>query len=424
MTNNETLRNILSCLNRHAFSRYVFSLFRLEDGIKDTKSSDSPPYLLKTADLSETCGKYVFEQHHHKPHEFQAFTGIFIYTEPIDLFYGLSDIDIATPGILKSIEAYKHIMDERTASWFYPQDGEFGVPHIVFATNYSNINKNDYEKLLFPKFARLISNWEYEPALLVGSIDSFIELNEVNSERAFDNFISNYKDGVSISLSDDKFAINDFLVDNYLSDGVLRNSRNPCESVFVRPVEKSQILLEFEYLVNSNPKESELESFLKRYYREIFGFEYDRIETQLWLRFPDLDISQKNRRLDIFLKNSIQNDWELFEIKKMVQLTRTYRDIPVLSNEVQNAVQQLRNYSNILSQDVVKRKMAEEGIEYYVPELRLVIGRSPSISHAQWRWLKSTNEKDVKIITYDELLESMKKRKEYHQYYSLETKST
>lgn len=417
MTNQKMLRNILSCLNRYAFTKYVFSLYKLDDGIKDAKTREVTPDTIETVDLSETFGTYVFEQHHNNCPEFQSFTGIFIYTEPIDLFYKLSDVDIATPAIVKSIRKYKKMIKQREESWFYPQDGDFAVPQIAFVTNYSNIPRDDYDKVLFPKFAKLIRRWDYEPELLVGSIDSFLELNEINAEKAFENFLSDHKDGLTISLTDDKLSIDNFLADKYISDGVLRNSKNPCESVFVETIGKSQILLEFEHLINRNPKESELESFLKKYYQDIFGPDYNRIETQLWLKFPELDISQGDRRLDIFLRNSIEDDWELFEIKKATKLTAGYRGIPVFRNEVQTAIQQLRNYSNILSQDNVKRKLAKEGIEYYVPTLKLVIGRSPNISSAQWRWLKSTNEKDVKIITYDELLKSMKQRYEYHMQY-------
>lgn len=413
------LKNLLSCLNKHAFTKYIYGFYKLDDGIKDSKTDGLIPYTVETVDLSEKCGDYVFEQHHCNPPEFQSFTGLFIYTEPIDLFYSLSGVDIATPSIVKSLKKYKKIIREREESWFYPQDGMYTVPHIAFITNYSDINKDDYNDVLFPKFKKLLKRWvDYEPELLLGSIDSFLELNPIGAEKAFENFVSNHKDGLSISLTDDEFSVSNFVADKYISDGVLRASKNPCESVYVKPIEKSQAILEFEQIINRNLKEDELELFLQKHYQDIFGFEYDKIETQLWLRFPELDISQNERRLDIFLRNSIEKDWELFEVKRAKQLTKSYRDIPVFIGEVQSAIQQLRNYSRILSQDNVKRKMAKEGIEYYEPTLRLVIGRTPNIPQAEWRWLKSTNEKDVKILTYDELLVSMKKRMEYHIRYS------
>jgi len=84
--------------------------------------------------------------------------------------------------------------------------------------------------------------------------------------------------------------------------------------------------------------------------------------------------------------------------------------IPVFVNAVHNSIQQIQNYKRILSQDNVKRKLALDGIEYYEPEYRLVIGRNPDISLAQWRNLKKSNENGLKISTYDELLKEAEKR--------------
>lgn len=136
---------------------------------------------------------------------------------------------------------------------------------------------------------------------------------------------------------------------------------------------------------------------------------YDKIETQIWLKFPELDINNKNRRLDVFLRNAITHDWELMELKKAdIKLTKTVRDIPVFVNAVHEGIQQIRNYKRILNQDNVKKIFASQGIEYYEPEYRLVIGRNPDIPLEQWRHLKKSNENGLKIITYDEIIDSLK----------------
>jgi hypothetical protein len=54
----------------------------------------------------------------------------------------------------------------------------------------------------------------------------------------------------------------------------------------------------------------------------------------------------------------------------------------------------------------------KEGIEYFYPELRLVIGNKPDMSIDQWRWLKASNENRLRIITFEDLIISMKNR--YH----------
>ncbi|MBU0595909.1 DUF4263 domain-containing protein [Candidatus Bipolaricaulota bacterium] len=170
------------------------------------------------------------------------------------------------------------------------------------------------------------------------------------------------------------------------------------------------ILLEFERLLNAHALERELEEFIAAHYRLMLGARYNRIETQLWLRFPTLDIGNRDRRLDVFLRNAVTADWELFELKKNVDITRTVRDVPVLRSEVYSAIQQLLNYKRILNQDHVKRQLAEEGIEYCEPEMRLVIGGTPTISQDQWRWLRSTIQGSVKLITYDDIRREMEER--------------
>ena len=172
----------------------------------------------------------------------------------------------------------------------------------------------------------------------------------------------------------------------------------------------SAVLCQFETLLKSDPKESQLEDFLAAHYQDVFGRKYDRIETQLWLRFPGVDIANKNRRLDVFLRNSVSNDWDLFEIKRLIPLSRTYRDVPVLASEVLNAIQQAKNYSRVLQQDSVKRHFAQQGIEYYEPCLNVVVGRTPEIPHEQWRWLQSISDMSVNIIAFDELIAELRLR--------------
>jgi hypothetical protein len=128
------------------------------------------------------------------------------------------------------------------------------------------------------------------------------------------------------------------------------------------------------------------------------------------LRFPQHDIADKDRRLDVFLRNSVTNDWELYEVKRAIKLTCTYRDGPIIAHEVYKAAQQIKRYEKILSQDSVKKKLAEDGIEYCVPTLNLVVGSKPEIPHEQWRCLVNANIKDIKVITFDEILKQMECR--------------
>ena len=64
----------------------------------------------------------------------------------------------------------------------------------------------------------------------------------------------------------------------------------------------------------------------------------------------------------------------------------------------------------LLAKDSVRESFVKRGIDYYEPELNLVIGRTPQIPQAQWRWLTTNFRKDIKILTYDNLLDQMRGR--------------
>ena len=87
------------------------------------------------------------------------------------------------------------------------------------------------------------------------------------------------------------------------------------------------------------------------------------------------------------------------------------------TSEILHSIQQIKNYEKILIQDKVKQAFAKKGIEYYYPELRLVVGNKPDISIEQWRFLKSTNENGLKIITFEDLIMEMKLRYNIHNNY-------
>lgn len=126
--------------------------------------------------------------------------------------------------------------------------------------------------------------------------------------------------------------------------------------------------------------------------------------------FSEFDIGNKERRLDIFMRNSISKDWDIYELKRSsVKLTKTKSDVPMFVSAVHDAMTQLRNYKRILNQDKVKREFEAKGIKYYNPQFNLVIGKKPNISDEKWRWLLS-HQSDLNIITYDELLNSAKER--------------
>jgi len=404
--NEQLVKQIISTLDRNAFSMFIYELWKLKDYSNDLKFQKT-----------KLIGSHTYEQHYWEKlsnpgiYEHQGYNLIIPFFQPIELFENITDKSVSDFDLIKRLKNYKSRITRRASSWQYWTDGQYHMSLISFATNFEGIDKDFYFESIIPKFQQLINELDIEAETAVGSCDSFFELDPENTIKAFNNLIDKNKNQISISISGDNLEYNSFNQDKYLTSGLLKNSKNPYEPIFIdKGVCKSEIVKEFEFLINKNTSEAILEKFLKTNYKEVFGEHFDRIETQLWLRFPELDISNKNRRLDIFLRNSIERDWELFELKNIKKLTRTYRDIPTFTSEIHNAIQQVRAYEKLLSQEKVKEKFAKEGIEYFYPEIRLVVGNRPDISDEQWRFLKSTNENKLKIITFDELLESMKLR--------------
>jgi Domain of unknown function (DUF4263) len=285
---------------------------------------------------------------------------------------------------------------------------------VGFITNLSGVEREVYDGFLIPAYQRLKRRYGLKkPPVLIGSCDSFVDLVPEKTQEVFANFVNTYQEGIAILLSESAASVNGFVTERCLSSGVLPECKLPYEPALVSyAVRKKAMLTEFESLINSEASEKKLEEFIATHYKDIFGAKYDRVETQLWLRFPQLDVSGKCRRLDIFLRNAVVNDWELFEVKRPIKLSKSYRDVPALVGEVLTAVQQTKNYARTLSQDVVKRHFAKEGIVYYEPMLSVVIGRTPQIPLEQWQWLRRSNEDRVRIITFDDLLNELRFRLE------------
>jgi len=344
---------------------------------------------------------------------FGIFEGIYVLDYlPMELFSDVANVNILSDplrDLLKRIKAdyESRVVLDNLKPTFVPV-----LEALYFINNLSGFTEEQNLQIL-DKYEKAVHEVGilFGGHVLMGNIDTFLMNQPRKTTTALHQFLAGHDEGVSIDLNVAGPSVQRIQIDKYLSSGVTSQSQSPYEPVFLRmQQEQDEAIHEFEDLLKKGTKEDRLEAFLKDHYRDIFGPEYDRVETQLWLRFPELDIAAKNRRLDIFLRNGVFNDWELFEVKRYVPLSGTYRDCPVLAAEVHHAIQQVKNYRRLLSQEVVKRALAKEGIEYFEPSLRLVIGQRPQVSHEQWCWLLRTNESEVKIITYDDLLEEMKRR--------------
>lgn len=283
---------------------------------------------------------------------------------------------------------------------------------LGFLINLGGLSRQQYDEEIFPQYERLVRKIDiHTPITLVGSYDSFMDFSAGEVQGILKEFLTNRTDGFAVQISPAGTHVINFAGQTSFESGVLTVNKSPYEPIIAAASAKNeQLICEFESLIQKDCPEKERENFLLAHAKEIFVGTYDKIESQIWLRFPKLDIAGKERRMDIFMRNSVSKDWDLFEIKNPIPLVRNYRGIPAMVAEVSNAITQLKNYRRLLSSQKVKETLKRSGIEYCEPTLNLVIGRKPQISLEQWRWLLSSQDKDVRLITFDDLFAEMKIR--------------
>jgi hypothetical protein len=392
MIEKDFLRNLLKCLSPRAFDRWLVLFFNSNKQERFARVEGAPDGVYFQPLLDSYGG---------------SLHGVFLrHYSQIDLLRPFQPTLVKDPELTNLIAAIWRIYKGQKGAWgraspYIRSDRK--LQSVAILTNLSGFSREQYEQEIIPAYSEAAKRLRVRPGrFLVGSYDSFLDLSAEETATAFETFVASDSEEVSISL-DQEFKVRHVATEAHLSAGVPSEAFGPLEPVY-RVHRNEEVLREFEDLLRKRASESELERFLTAHYNLIFGPEYDRIETQLWLRFPENDVGGKERRTDILLRNCVHQDWHLVELKlPRAKLTGTQRDVPHLSRELNQAIGQVRNYHRILTQDHVRSRFAREGIEYFEPSLQIVIGRSPSVPTRQWRWLIS-HCKDVRITSYDELL--------------------
>lgn len=381
------MKSIIGRLDRNAFESFFQKLF-----------NDSEVYHGRVHRLSNIDDR-VFEC----PAErfYQSVDAFFMCYTPYTIFKSFAIENLDFTELKRLVLKYTSQRNFSDAPWL-PIDGV--TLYVINNFDTENLDVDD-EKLLYiyeNELTSLLGNEKYR--IGAGNLNTFINASQDVVRSTLRGFLDEYDDGISISFSDTGVHASRIITENEFS-GITKVTNLPLQPAFKKVLDKNDILHSFEKLIFSEAKESQLEEFIHQYYQEIFGGKYDRISTQLWLKFPELDIGNKERRLDVFMRNALEGDWELYELKRSnVELTKSISDVPSLVASVNDAIAQIKNYKRILEQDAVKRTLAADGIEYYEPEINLVIGKKPSIHNAQWRRLLSDNQNGFRILTYDKLL--------------------
>lgn len=387
----DILSTLINHLDSSGFDDLIFYLLKQEDDF----------YLSKR--LSHIDDRII-----ENPPErfFQTAEAFFINYHPYSLYKNFNLQNLYLDDLKKLILKY---IENRSYEMWLPVEGT----RIYAISNYDSckIGVSDKELLEFHEkelSGVLPSGFDVG----IGSVSTILNQGNTNDEKyskRVKNFFLNNDSGICINLSDDKIIASRFVAQREF-DGIVTSPENIFHPVIKKVIDTDDKLVEFNQLINNDTRESVLEEFLYTYHDLFFGDKYDTLSTQVWLDFPEFDIGNKDRRLDIFMRNSISKDWDIYELKRSsVKLTKTKSDVPMFVSAVHDALTQLRNYKRILSQDKIKRKFEAKGIKYYNPQFNLVIGKKPNISDEKWNWLLS-HHSDLNIITYDNLLESAKKR--------------
>lgn len=367
-------------------------------------------YLLKNTEPFSMCKRLekidsrIIENPPERYH--QSAEAFFVNYFPHTLYknFTLKSLDF---GELKNlVEKY---IKERSYGLWLPVDGTA----IYVIGNYDSrklgIADEELLKYCFESFSSFIpESFQFG----IGNINTILNLNG-NSQDDYKKLIERYfienDSGICINFSDDRIFASRYIAQKEFN-GILLPSQTLFQPLIKKVLDADDVLVEFNEIINSNVKECILEEFLRENYQLIFGEKYDSISTQVWLKFPEADLGGRERRLDIFMRNVISQDWDIYELKRAnVKLTKTISGLPRFVNVVNDAIAQIKNYQRILNQDAVRKKLEGEGIEYYNPQINLVIGKHPNLPIRQWRELLSQHQ-DLNILTYGDLLKEAKLR--------------
>lgn len=393
------MKKLIHNLDESSFHQFIVELWKREN-----VNSDKKVISLKRLN---GFNHQVYEQSvcsFDGPNKFQGFNSIFPFNEPFDLIRELKIGKLKTnEDLLSDLIRYKRRWSNKIAKWNIFTQGEIYLPIIAFVSNLAGFEEEFYQDFVLPELEDLMQAIKMPGVAKIGTCDSFIDLDFENVKYVFEKVISKAK-GLVISFDDGQVNCKEFQSERYLKGGVLKGSLAPITTAAVFTDTISEIKDEFQRLLVSSSKEKELERFVKKYYRHLFGMEYDRIETQVWLKCSNIDYLGKDRRLDVFLRNSASSNWDVLELKHLLKPIRLNRSNAYLASEICRGISQLKNYQSLLSQKSVQEQLKRIGIDAFEPQLKLVITKAPQEHISVWDKLKRQYANDIKIIAIEELV--------------------
>lgn len=174
------------------------------------------------------------------------------------------------------------------------------------------------------------------------------------------------------------------------------------------PLVHAQILREFEALLNaSSTNELHIQRFLERYPEVLKSLGYVDCKPQIILR----EAGKRDLKPDFLLFKPGNNGFDILDLKlPSASIVRT-EPYPRISHEITKAIAQLRAYRNYFSNAANRdRFVHSHGIEFFEPSLIVTIGRQHQYPSAAIRNELQQQSRDVRLMTYDELVAYAKVR--------------
>ena len=168
------------------------------------------------------------------------------------------------------------------------------------------------------------------------------------------------------------------------------------------------LLKEFEEIINQDViREHEIQKFLEAYPEILESLGYASCKSQIILK----EEGQKDLIPDFILQRPGNNGFDILDLKLPTAKATAQRPYLRISSEITKAIAQLRAYRNYFNNPLNVSKFHEtHGLEALSPELIVVIGRSSEFSNFKDRKEINDQVNDLKIISYDELIEYGKSR--------------
>ena len=133
------LRQLLLCLNKNAFSKFVFELWNLNtysnnEGFQNVEALDDNFYEQHFALFSASGHVY----------DYQGYNLIIPFFMLLELLVNTQNFSLNEPLIVNNLIKYKKKIDERESSWQFWTDGQYIMPNVAFVTNFAGINEDVY----------------------------------------------------------------------------------------------------------------------------------------------------------------------------------------------------------------------------------------------------------------------------------------